>query len=192
MRSKMLDKMRLKKKKSQRVHVMRDGSDSNRIPRPSSSSSSARLPGRTWTRPRRERQRLPAAWTYLLGDFWRTPAIIGALWAVSLLWYISLAAVAFQRCWSVVLANYFSVVRACGAASSSDDRRGFVASKYLKKTCSRDSSLFFLHTVFSYLQDGERYAHGSLHTECRLQWCRHTICACFCDTVESVSMFGPT
>lgn len=76
-------------------------------------------------------------------EFCHTPAIIGALWAVSLLWYISLAAVTFQRCWSMALVNYFSVVRACGAASLSDDQRGFIASKYLKKTGSRGSCLFF-------------------------------------------------
>lgn len=38
---------------------------------------------------------------------WHTSAIIGVLWVVSLLWYISLAAVAFQWWWSVGLANYF-------------------------------------------------------------------------------------
>lgn len=150
---------------------MRDGGDSNRIPHPSSTSPSPHLFFLLLCSASRSDLDLssareteaPGSVDVFSWGFWRTPAIIGALWAVSLLWYISLAAVAFQRCWSVALANYFSVVRACGAASSSDDQRGFVASKYLKKTCSGDSSLFFLHTVCSYLQDGEQYVHGSLH-----------------------------
>lgn len=43
----------------------------------------------------------------LIWGFWDAPVIIGVLWVVSLLWYISLAAVTFQWWWSVAPTGYF-------------------------------------------------------------------------------------
>lgn len=44
---------------------------------------------------------------YLFGGIWHRSVIIDALLVVLLLWYISLAVVAFRWYWSVALADYF-------------------------------------------------------------------------------------
>lgn len=58
-------------------------------------------------------------WTdVLIWGFWHAPVIIDVLWVVSLLWYISLAAVTFQWWWSVAPAGYFLLCEHIGLCLS--------------------------------------------------------------------------
>lgn len=54
-----------------------------------------------------ELQKMVCCTDVVIWGFWHAPVIIDVLWVVSLLWYISLAAVTFQWWWSVALVDYF-------------------------------------------------------------------------------------